>query len=179
MQQRHLGTGNRNAGNVERLRKNQRHHFNAHVQRLGGKERSGAEFRVIADGQVFRGERSANKRQADVAQLHFASQRGGGFPFNDGPELVHGDHERRHKHHHNQHTHRDKNNLQCLIHDNLRSGRNERRLGWRDDVSTDRRGQGEPWSARLCLGLWGLQLERAANCRSRFMERLWSRTTAT
>ena len=119
VQQGHFRTGNRHAGNIQRLRENQRHYFHAHVQRLGRQERSRAEFRVVANGKVFRGKRSADQRQADVAQLHFASQRRRSFLFNDWPELVHGDQERSNEYHYNQHTHHNQHNLQCLIHGSL------------------------------------------------------------
>ena len=107
----HLWAGNRDASDIQRLREDQRHDFDSHVQRLGGEERRGTEFGVVANGEVFRRERTAEERKADIAQLNFAAQGGGSFFFNGGAELVDGDQKREHENQHGQHAHNHKDNL--------------------------------------------------------------------
>ena len=89
VQQRDLGILDRDAGNVYRLRKNKRHHFHANVYFFGGYKRRLAEFRIFADHQVFRPKRSAQKRQAQIPDLHLSAQGSRSLLFNRSLELIH------------------------------------------------------------------------------------------
>ena len=73
MQQRDLGRVDGDAGNVQSLRKNQWHELHAHLQGFGRQKRRRAEFGIVADGEVFGGQRTAEKRKAQVSQLHLAA----------------------------------------------------------------------------------------------------------
>ena len=53
MKEGHLRAINRDASDIEGLRENQRHHFNTDVDGFGGEERRGAEFGIVADGEIF------------------------------------------------------------------------------------------------------------------------------
>ena len=86
---------NRYAGDIQRLRENQRNDFDAHLQRLSGKERGGAEFGIVADGEILGGERASEQREAQIPQLDFASQSGGRLLLDGGAEFIDGDQERR------------------------------------------------------------------------------------
>ena len=95
MKECHLRGFNRDASNIQSFRENQRHHFNTDLDRFGGEERRGAEFGVVADGEILGGERAADQREAEVANLDFAAERGRSFFFNGGAELIDGNQKRR------------------------------------------------------------------------------------
>jgi hypothetical protein len=122
VKQRDLRAVDGNAGDVEGLRENQRHDFHADFQRFGGEEGRCAEFGIVADGQVLCGERAADQRKAQIAELHFAAERGRGFFFNSGPELIDGNQKWRDQKQDHDHGNDDEDVSQCFIHDGLREG---------------------------------------------------------
>jgi len=62
-----------------------------------------------------------NERQAEIAELHFAAQRGGSFLFNGGLELVHRNEERDYKQQDNQDTNGNQDVANGAVHDDLRT----------------------------------------------------------
>ncbi len=114
---------NRDASDVDGLRENQRHDFDAHLQRFGGEERRRTELGIVTDREILGGERTAEEREAQVSDLYFASQGGGSFFFNGGAELIDGDQKWNDENQDNQNTNDDENRAESFIDGGLLFGR--------------------------------------------------------
>ncbi len=126
MQQRDLRSVDGHTSNVQALRENQRQDLHADVKGFSGEKRRGAEFGIVADGEVIGRERASDERETEIPKLHLASQRCGSFLFDGRAELIDGDQERNNKNQNNQDTNDDKHDAELAPHDDLQNGRNSR-----------------------------------------------------
>src|SRR5260370_29481135 len=84
---------------------------------------------MVGNGQIVRGQGAGEERKAEVAEINFASQRGGSLFFNGGPELVDRDKERRDEDENDQDDNDDEYDAKCTAHEQppARQGRQRER----------------------------------------------------
>jgi hypothetical protein len=95
-QQRNARLVDRDASYVQLSRHDKRRQVYTNGDRLRAEERTRAELRVVADGQVRRSYPTRQERQLQFAQLHRTAERFGQLGFEQWTELVGVHEERRH-----------------------------------------------------------------------------------
>ena len=123
VQQHDLGRVDGYAGDVQRLRKNQRHQFHTDFKGSCGQKRGGAELGVVSDGKIFGRKRAAEKRKAQIPELNLAPQGRGSFFFDGGAELIHRNQERSDQDQNNQDADNNQHDAELAAHTDLQCGR--------------------------------------------------------
>src|SRR5580698_5116807 len=94
MKKKDLGIFNGDASDLKRLAENERKDFDADCKRLSREKRRRAELGIVADGKIFRGQRTADQRKTQTSKLNLAAKRLRSSFFNGGAELIHWNQER-------------------------------------------------------------------------------------
>ena len=117
-------------GDVELLAENERHQFDAHLQRFRLDKRGAAELGVVGDGELVGAHAAGEDAEAQVADFYWPSQSRAEVRLNLGTEIVDIYQKRERNGDHNQQNNDDADNFENDFHeDTSYDGRGEKWIG--------------------------------------------------